>query len=293
MRVNMMKRFGLWGLILACMLPACDKEMTVPAYLYVDSVTMVTQYAVQGSASSNITDVWVTVDGKNIGVYELPATIPVLASGTVKVQLQAGIKKNGVASLRPMYPFYTPYICQTELKKGQKTTLYPSFSYHSTVIFDYKEDFEDAGVKFSAVDSSKGMSKISEKRYLQMHPGEVNHFAGCVSLAPKETYFEVETNVPLKRQRTYTFMEMDYCTTENLEVGIYYHLNGQRIQSPICGIYRTGSLSSCQWKKIYINLTEAVNGNSLVSNYEVYLKSVKQAADSAVYLFDNIKIVNM
>jgi hypothetical protein len=267
--------------------------MSVPAYLYVDSVKMVTQYATQGSASSNITDVWVTVDGKNIGIYELPATIPVLASGVVKVQLQAGIKKNGVASLRPVYPYYAPYICQTELKKGEMDTLVPTFSYQPTVVFDYKEDFEDAGVKFSAVDSSKGMTKVSDRKQLFLHPGEVNHYAGCVSLAPGETYFEVVTNVPLKKQRTYTFMEMDYCVTADMEVGIYYRLNGRSIQTPICGIYRTGSPVDHQWKKIYINLTEAVNGNSLVSNYEVYIKSVKQDADTAVYLFDNIKIVNM
>lgn len=293
MRKNMLKRFCFWGVMTACLLTACEKKMTIPAYLHVDSVSVVTQYATQGSASSNISDVWVTVDGKNIGVYELPATIPVLASGAVKLQLQAGIRKNGVSTMRPVYPFFSSHICQMELKKGRTDTVSPSFTYHPTVSFLFREDFEDAGIKFSAVDSSKGMSKISDRKQLHLLPGEVNHYAGCMALNPTDSFFEVETNVTLKRQGTYTFLEMDYCTTENLEVGIYYHLNGRNIQTPICGIYRTGDLAGRRWRKIYINLTEAVNSNSLVSTYEVYLKSVKPAQDSAVYLFDNIKIVNM
>ena len=292
---NRLKRYGVWGLLLLALLagPACERKMAVPAYLYVDSVCVSTQYATQGSSSANITDVWVTVDGKNIGVYELPATIPVLASGEVKVQLQAGIKKNGISSLRPVYPFYTSHICYPHLEKRGFDTLVPSFTYHSSVSFDFKEDFEDAGIKFTGLDSSKGMSKISDKKQLYMHPGEVNHFAGCMSLTPRDSFFEVVTNVSFKRAHTYTFLEMDYCTTNDMEVGIYYHLNGRNIQSPICGVYRTGDFASRRWKKIYINLTEAVNGNSLVSTYEVYFKSVKPTKDSAVYLFDNIKIVNM
>ncbi|MBO4774486.1 MAG: hypothetical protein IKX13_04935 [Bacteroidales bacterium] len=292
---NRLKRYGTWGLLLVALLAesACEKTMTVPAYLYVDSVFFSTQYAKHGSSSANITDVWVTVDGKNIGVYELPATIPVLASGEVKVQLQAGIKKNGISSLRPVYPFYTSYICYPHLEKRRCDTLVPSFTYHSSVFFDFKEDFEDAGIKFTGLDSSKGMSKVADRKELCFHPGEVNHYAGQITLGQGESYFEVVTNVALKKQRTYTFLEMDYCVTGDMEVGIYYQLNGRKIQTPIGGVYRTGTLKDKEWKKIYINLTEAVNGNSLVSNYEVYVKAVKPLSDSAVFLFDNIKIVNM
>ena len=294
---NRLKSYGFWSLLLGLLLAgsACEKKMSVPAYIHVDSASLVTNYAAQGSASSNITDVWVTVDGKNIGVYELPATIPVLASGDVKVQLQAGIKKNGIASLRPIYPFYTSYICYPQLERRRCDTLRPSFSYHTTVSFDFKDNFEDAGVKFTAVDSSKGMSKSWDKRDLLVIAGEENfsHYAGMITLGPGENYFEVETNSLLERHRTYTFMELDYCMSENMEVGIYYQLNGHNIQSPICGVYRTGKPNERNWRKIYINLTEAVNGNSLVSKYKVYFKAVKSVSDSAVFLFDNIKIVNM
>ena len=96
-----LKYSRLWLLLpFACLLAACNRDMQVPAYLYVDRTLLTTNYAEQGTASANISDVWVTVDGTNRGVYELPALFPLLASGTTKVQLQAGIKKNGVSSIR-------------------------------------------------------------------------------------------------------------------------------------------------------------------------------------------------
>lgn len=294
--VKRMKAIHSIPLFCACallLLAACDKNMSLPSYIYVDSVSVSTDYATQGTASANVTDVWVTVNGKNLGVYELPATVPVLASGDCKVQLQAGIKKDGLSALRPVYPFYTSDIRQMELKAKRCDTIRPSFTYMPTAVFLFKEDFEDAGIKFSAVDSGIGMQKTAESGLLFSYPHESNHYSGYIALGPEDTYFEVKTNVSMKKQLTYTFLEMNYNTTEDMEVGIYYHYNGRAVQTPLCGIYRTGSRGNSTWRKIYVNLTEAVNANSYASTYEVYIKSVKAVSDSAVYLFDNIKIVNM
>lgn len=272
---------------------SCDRDMSVPTYLHIDSAVLKTNYMQQGTASSNITDVWLTVDGKNMGVYELPATVPLLASGNVKVQLQAGIKKNGLASLRPVYPFFSSDIRYVDMKKKTCDTLHPEFTYGAATRFLFMEDFEDAGIKLKPVDSSILISKTSDKKLLFSHPGEVNHYSGCIQLKPEDTYFEIQTSVSLKKQQTYAFLEMNYNTTGNIEVGIYYHYNGRTMQTPICGLYATGREGASQWKKVYINLTEAVNANNYVSDYEVYVKGVKTKGDAASYLFDNIKIVNM
>lgn len=272
---------------------SCDKDMSLPTYLYIDSAALKTNYMQQGTASSNITDIWVTVDGKNMGVYELPATVPLLASGNTKLQLQAGIKKNGLSTLRPVYPFFSSDIRYVDLKKKGCDTLRPVFAYGPATQFLFKEDFEDAGIKLKAVDSSVLITKTSDKKLLFSHPGETNHYSGCIQLKPEDTYFEIQTSVSLKKQLTYTFLEMNYCTTDNFEVGIYYHYNGRTMQVPICGVYATDKQAGAQWKKIYINLTEAVNTSTYVSNYEVYIKGTKIKGEAASYLFDNLKIVNM
>src|SRR5438067_12211826 len=81
----------------------------IPSYLHVESFSVTTNNETQGSNSSKITDVWVTVDGKALGTYELPATLPVLATGSHDVILSPGILINGIAATRTAYPFYTTY----------------------------------------------------------------------------------------------------------------------------------------------------------------------------------------
>lgn len=283
----------IYALALVVFSASCDKDMSVPSYLYVDSASLQTNYMLQGTASSNITDVWVTIDGKNMGVYELPATIPLLVSGNVKVQLQAGIKKNGLSTLRPVYPFFSSDISHLEMEKKTCDTLHPSFTYGAATRFVFMEDFEDAGVKLSAVSAGAQITKTSDKKLIFSHLGETNHYSGCISLKSEDTCFEIQTSTSLRKQLTYAFLEMNYNTTENMEVGIYYHFNGRTIQTPICGVYATGKSGDSQWKKIYINLTEAVNVSNYVSDYEVYIKGVKAKGSEATFLFDNLKIVNM
>ena len=122
---------------------SCDKDMSYPVYLQVDSALVTTNYPTQGTASSYVSDVWVTVNGKNMGTYEIPAIIPVIASGPANVQLEAGIKMNGVAVKRPYYPFYTADVRQMQLESKKTYTLTPSFTYEPRTIFEFKEDFED------------------------------------------------------------------------------------------------------------------------------------------------------
>ena len=84
------KRHYIFFILIGIIFNSCSKadyEATVPAYISVPSITLTTDYATQGSASSKITDAWVFVNDDLVGVYELPATFPVLKEGnqTVKV----------------------------------------------------------------------------------------------------------------------------------------------------------------------------------------------------------------
>ena len=75
----MIRRYpGIFLLPIA--LTACSKGEKVPAYLEVASVTLTTTPE-QGASTSKITDAWISVDGTLIGVWELPARLPVLAEG--------------------------------------------------------------------------------------------------------------------------------------------------------------------------------------------------------------------
>ena len=89
---------------------SCEKfsgDQTIPAYISIDSIYLQTDYSLEGSNSQNITDAWVYVDDYLIGTFQLPARFPVLRQGTHTLSVIPGIKKNGIASTRITYPFYS------------------------------------------------------------------------------------------------------------------------------------------------------------------------------------------
>src|SRR5687767_2026929 len=76
----------------------CDKEEPVPSYIHIDSISLNSIYSTQGTSDHKITDAWVFVNEQYVGVYELPATFPVLYEGTQNIRIKAGIKKNGISA---------------------------------------------------------------------------------------------------------------------------------------------------------------------------------------------------
>jgi hypothetical protein len=118
----MVKRYKVILFAVVVMLSACASDKGVPAYIRVNSIPVVTEPITQGSNSSNITDAWIYADDQLIGAFELPCDVPVLDLGTKKISIGAGIKINGISSLRAPYPFYKFYETTSELKAGESVT---------------------------------------------------------------------------------------------------------------------------------------------------------------------------
>ena len=82
-------------LVALLIISACQKEETpntIPAYLKIDTITLD-----ENNTTTNITDAWVYINDQLQGVYELPATFPVLKNDTQTLRIKAGIKLNGIA----------------------------------------------------------------------------------------------------------------------------------------------------------------------------------------------------
>ena len=93
---------GLWG----CSLIATDQD--IPTYLVVPDIQF-EPTELQGTASTNITDLWVYSATDVVGVFPLPAVVPLLQEDVQggAVTLLAGIRENGLSDRRSPYPFYT------------------------------------------------------------------------------------------------------------------------------------------------------------------------------------------
>ncbi|MEM9024932.1 MAG: hypothetical protein AAGB22_14400, partial [Bacteroidota bacterium] len=98
-------------------LSSCDiinPEEEIPSFLRIDSINLnITNSGIQGAPTENITEAWVFWNSELIGVFELPAIIPILAAGQGELQVAAGIQVNGIGAKREIYPFYQAFRNQT------------------------------------------------------------------------------------------------------------------------------------------------------------------------------------
>lgn len=280
-----------------CLLTACNPKIDIPSYIYVDTVSFSCLNS-QGSCSHKITDIRLTVNGDDRGSYDLPALIPVLASGKAKIQIQPVVYKNGLPQQRMVNYSYSLYEDYHQLEKGKIDTIRPHFTYSDLTNFYFIENFEDAGIKFSSIGAP--ITKTTDESLLLHVPGDnsTNHTAGMVCIAPHDSNssFELKTITPVYLTSTtmnICFMELNYSGTQSIEVGAYFHnaSTGNSTQVPIAHINKTTSLST--WRKLYINFTESINEADFnVTNFDIYIKGYSGGENQAdTFLLDNIKLI--
>ncbi|MCB0401515.1 MAG: hypothetical protein KDD41_05485 [Flavobacteriales bacterium] len=274
-------------LLLGVLFFSCSKEKfeaTVPAYISIDKIDFTTNYATEGSASSNIPDAWVYLDDDLVGVYELPATFPVLKTGNRELKIYGGIKDNGIAASRARYLLYDPYVLQLDLQPEGVYKIEPTITYNPDVKFTWLEDFENASLSFLYHSFS---DTVVFKQTSDVKEGSVS---GGIYLESNMDFFEATsvayTNLP--QNGSVVYFEMDFKTNEPIWVGIYDDEDQ----------YKKVKLNvKDDWTKIYINLTDLVNARTTSNEIKVFfgMASTTQApfvsSNPTVYI-DNLKLVH-
>ncbi len=297
MKIKLIKNSIL--LSLAFFLLACNSNVETPSYVYIESVDFAAGDE-QGTSSSKIPDVWVTANGTSLGTYQLPALVPVLASGKTELIFEAGIKLNGLSVQRPKYPLYTLYKETVTLVKGRVDTISPSFSYQTSVKFSFIEDFESAGLKFYSIPGSAELKKTQDSSLIFHYRNEPNNFSGIIELPDADTihYFDIRTTSPIylnSNSVSECFVEINYCFTQNVEIGLYCYSSSSSVttkQVPIANI--VGTQDNLTWNKVYINLTDEMADATInmgMTHFNIYMKSGISRGNTARFLFDNIKVV--
>jgi len=281
--------------------------MEIPSYIWVDSVDFqVMDEALQGTASHKITDVWITANGINLGMYQLPARIPILESGATRLNIDAGIMIGGVPQIRAKYPFYKTYNITTDLKKGKIDTIQPHFTYTDNAKFYLIEDFESAGMLFTATEKSAPLNKTSDESLIFHQPKEVNNYSGIIELpytndSATVYHFEIRTVNPVNLTSQtiyYCLMEINFCITHHVEIGMIAHSANSSIpdrQIPLANLSGLNDPKNEKpvWKKVYVNFTVEIGQASAYQmvNFDIYIRSTIPTNEKAAYLFDNIKLV--
>ena len=273
-------------IFLLTILSSCElinnKEEKIPSYLHIDKINLNTDYSLQGSNASEITDAWVYVDDQTIGVFELPVTFPILAEGTHEIKIKAGIKNDDINTIRVPYTFYDYYTATINLLKDSVIKINPSVNYTPYSTFDWREDFE--GAAFSIVDTS-GTDTVMKFNTVSQFEGNK---CGEVNLDAAKTYYlgKSASTFTLPQGGSSVWLELNYTSNNQFGVGIY----SSNISSPQLLLVVN---PSDVWNKIYIELTPATSNAGNINPFCVFINMTKSYNVSAPrLLIDNIKLLH-
>lgn len=256
----------------------------VPAYLRVENFTLQTDTSTQGSASNKISDVWLYVDNEPLGVFEMPVNIPVLEEGNHEIKVRGGVIVNGIAATRVYYPFYNFHVETVNLTSGSTVLINPVVNYFSGAVFSINENFDGAGISLvSTPQSDTALVRISGSEAFENQSAKVY-------LDAQHLVFECASDdtIQLPADGNPVYMELNYKTNTEFSVGVYAVTSFQIYAIHVLTI-RTGS----EWKKMYINLSEATASVPSALGFKPYIRMQRSSAvGDAGLFFDNVKVVH-
>lgn len=274
---------------------SCDKEEKIPAYLYIEDISLdVKSDRSQGSDAHDIVDAWVYVNNQLVGVFELPATIPVLEEGVQKVTIVGGIKKNGLSNDRVVYPFYTSYDIEMELIPSHTDTLIPVIEYHNATQFVWLDDFEDQTISLEKSGSLSTVDTLilsNDPQHVYGYNGssEMYSIQGVLDTGFQIFEFSSAQLFDLPRGGDDVYLEFNFKSDVELIAGIYPINSTNVVGVPIVNYF-----PSSDWKKAYVSLTADINTAEFQGiDFRIFFGAVKSNEDSIanVYL-DNIKLIH-
>ena len=273
-----------------------DPPGQIPSYIHIDSIGLTTNYNTQGTASHNIVDAWVYVDEVLNGVYQLPATIPVLASGVHQIDVHPGVLVDGINALREAYPFYTFFTKSYNLTPQQITTINPTVTYYSGIPMTWYEDFHSGMTMVNVIPGCDSLNIVPTNAF-PGYPNSGTPNCGYVYLfsssSSNTSYFEYNTPSYLlpTNGSSSVYLEMNYMGTNTIRVGVLPIAPPNYIaytDDTVCEIY-----PSTTWKKIYIDLTSVCGAYPTNNGFKIFVAALLDPGlNNAEIYIDNLKLIH-
>lgn len=275
----------------------------LPAYITVEDVgVFYTRPSETGVSTPNVTDVWISIDDDQLGVYHLPRTFPFLPRdrNRVKISARAGIRVNGISTTRSAYPFYTTWDTTVDIDYFDSIKINPRVSYENNVLVSWNADFETASSSAFFIPAPGSGIELertewpAEERPLRKHNGL--YFGKGHGDPGQLMYLLLGSNN--FRQNTFVgapvFLEMEYDATQEFQVNIRYtDREGTFDETPVMYLNPTRSYNEDpEWNKIYIEFTEKLMDPLMnIDKYGISLRATAPDDSPAEFNFDNVKIV--
>lgn len=271
---------------------ACAKEQQPTAWLKIDKWILnenPNAHFPQGEMTQDFDQIFVSMDGKSLGSYQLPAKIPLVANtGKHDFVFMAGIKENGINSTKKRYPFVRNYEHSIYVIENDTISITPETSYFSNIRF-LIENFESPTLKLEEGSISLAhLIRDNDPQFLQW-----GNYYGSIHLTKQDSVISFVTtfNESFPKQATPIYLELDYFNTNSMLTTLISYGNGSYYSDPYVQINAQKS-DDAVWKHMYINFMENVSYrvNSPKNEIEFTLVLDPDLISSDFYI-DNIKIV--
>lgn len=274
-------------------LSSCVKNNPLPVWLEINNWTLNSNPGSNpspGELTHNFSDVWVYIDGKIIGVFEVPCKIPVLVSGNCKITLYPTIKNNGLAATKKIYPFVEPFETTLQLNEGETYTINPSTRYFSNTKFTI-EDFEGSSLSI-AKDETYSSPNLELQVENNSAVGPWGNYGHLSLNTTDNLWIGVMNALTLPKGGAEVYLELDYKNTNSILTGmIEMQVGGTTADHG--GFTVASQTSDVKWKKIYIDLKDVVSNTPNGYQYKQYLKVLLDSGLTSSDVFiDNIKVVH-
>lgn len=266
-----------------------NPDEAVPAYL---SIAQPVYAPAPGdpaaaAASVNVVSAFVYASDLFIGVFDLPAKVPVLQAGDVSVRVAPAIYPDGQRATRVVYPFYKDLKTRVRLVPGQVLPVAPAVAYNPATThlpFDIEEEFAPDVPAFT-------LSSLASAPYTleagvaddAAHPqvGRVRGITGRTDVF----FLESVWKGPLPGRSAPVYLELDCRSTMPFQVGLTYNSD------------RVGDLTvypSDHWTKLYVNLSEEIgriHTTNASAQLSIYIEGFPTGVAGDFFAVDNIRLV--
>lgn len=265
-----------------------NPDEQIPAFLRMEQYEISTT-GNQGYPVHNLTDAWVYLDEELIGVYELPASIPILSSGATPLRIQPGMRVSGLVGQRSSHPFLNDLRPTLTLLPDSHLVYNPTVTYKDNAVFKWLESFEGAGLSLVATAQNQGvLTRIQGEeafagQSLKMTLSSSNQL--LMECATALAYTLPKAGAPV-------ILEFSYRNNNRLVVGL--------ISGTPTGVRQTTIMvvnaSPDAWKHVYVNVGETVSSSSLAnaSGHQVFFGFIRDEGieGEAFAIIDNVKLIH-
>ena len=254
----------------------------IPTYVHIDSFKFSNPNPnLTGSANQAITSVWAYIDGNPIGVFDLPATIPVLANGTQELQLAPGVNNQGLKDYQLTYPFFAFHKESITATPGKVINITPETQYVPDLKY-WIEDFETSN-SFSKLSGDTSIRRVTGQDSVLEGGG-----SGCISLGPGMATAECLAGITVY-PNTQGYLELNYKGNLTFQVGILVLPSNGTVQYA----YLAGIKPKDSWGKFYVNVQRYTTQFANPLKFSVIIKTSLEEEQSEGYLLlDNIKVIS-